>query len=219
LRSDSTAAGSNGTAQWTERERVAQTKTQTALYTGAAANSPNYPSLSQFILGGTEAGYNSLLDCAKETGSTAAFTISGTPLTGKTFRMTAYGLANTIGGSRSINFRIRSGGVDYFTAGYTFSGSTTGTSIWTLQVNMVYCGSSNVAGSLHSFATCAMIRDLTAVSPITTLLNAIGTSGSSPLVTFVNGTGYLFELQAQLGGTVNVGDTIECRSCMWEVLN
>jgi hypothetical protein len=62
LRSDSTAAGSNGIAQWTQRERVAQTKTQIAQYTSTAANSPNYPSLSQFGIAASESGWNTLPD-------------------------------------------------------------------------------------------------------------------------------------------------------------
>jgi hypothetical protein len=219
LRSDSTAAGSNGIAQWTQRERVAQTKTQIAQYTSTAANSPNYPSLSQFGIAASESGWNTLPDCNKETGATAPFTVSGTPLTGKILQMTAYGIATTVGASRGINFRIRHSGADLFATGYAFSGSVTGTSIWTLQVNMVYTGSSGSGAAVHSFATCAMIRDLTPATAITTLMNAIGASGVAPVFTFTDGGSFLFELQSQLTGTSNVGDILECRSCIWEVLN
>lgn len=219
LRSDGTAAGSGGTAQWTERERIAQNKVFTAQYTSTAASTPNWPNLSQFVLQAADSGWNTLTDCTKESGGTAPFAYNTATLTGKTLRMTAYGYANTIGGSRAISFRIRQSGTDIFTTGYAFTGSITASSIWTLQVMMVYTGSSGSAGSMHGYATCAMVRDLTPVAPITALMNTIGISAAPPSFTFTNGSGYTFDFQAQLTGVSNVGDIIECRSCIWEVLN
>lgn len=219
LRSDTTAAGSNGTAQWTQRERVAQTKTQIAQYTGLAANSPNYPSLSQFGIAASESGWNTLPDCNKETGTTAPYTVSGTPLTGKCWRMTAYGLANTVGASRSIAFRIMESGSNLFTTAYLFAGSSTGTSVWSLQIQFVYTGSSGSAGFVHAFATCAMIQDATAAGTPIAFISGIGTAGTAPTRTFTDGGTVNMSFDAQLGGASNAGDILECRSCIWEVLN
>lgn len=217
LRSDGTAAGSGGTSQWAERERVAQNKVQIAQYLGAAASS--YVSLSDFVLPAADSGWNTLPDCTKESGVTTPFTQTTGSLTGKTLRMTAYGLANTVGGSRSIAFKIMQAATTIFQTSYLFTGSTTGYSIWTLQVNMVYTGSSNVSGFVHAFATTAMIYDATPVVPVTNLMSVIGTSAPAPTMNFVNGSGYTFNFQSQLSGVSNVGDILECRSCIWEVLN
>jgi len=218
LTSSSTAGGSNGTAEWTEREKLAQLKVQTASYSGSPVNNPNWVTLSVGALQSSENGWNSLPDVYKESATQTPFTYQGgASVLGKVFKMTACGTCTTVGASRSIGFRIKDGLDTYFETGYIFAGSTFQTSDWILEITAVYTGGSSLLGNFHWFANTAKVLDRTGVTPTVNEMTEMFKINSS--VGFVNGLTTNWQFQASLYGTANAGDSINCHACNWEILN
>jgi len=217
LRSDGTASGSGGIAEWCERERVGQVKTETILV--AHPSVASLQTYSSFQFGGS---WNSLPDVLKETGATAGSLSTNTGLKGKTFRVTGSALAtviNTGATARSFELVLTSAaGSPLFNASYIFAVPfSTAASHISFQLVATWRGDTSGSGVWRTHATTATIRDYTQIAPTMALLDA--DSAASVPVGKALGASDTFYLQMRLVNTANVGESIQMTNCMWEVLN
>jgi hypothetical protein len=217
LRSNGTASGSGGTAEWCERERVGQVKTETTQFYHPAVTA--YQTFSSFQFGGS---WNTLPDVLKETGTSGLATNTG--LKGKTLRVTGAAtvtLNTATGSARSIEIQLNTAfGVVLFNAGYIFGGTPaiiTNTNYVVFQIVATWRGDTSGGAVWYTHAPIARVSDITTVARTEALMTA--NNAISGLYTKALGASEFFYLQMRLNNTAAVGENIELTNCMWEVLN
>jgi hypothetical protein len=217
LRSNGTASGSGGTAEWCERERVGQVKTETTQFYHPAINA--YQTFSNFQFGGS---WNTLPDVLKETGTSVLATNTG--LKGKTLRVTGAAtvtLNTATGSARSIDVQLNTAfGVVLFNASYIFGGTPaflTNTNYVVFQIVATWRGDTSGGATWYTHAPIARVSDITTVARTEALMTA--NNAISALYTKALGASEFFYLQMKLNNTAVVGENIELTNCMWEVLN
>ena len=217
LRSNGTASGSGGTAEWCERERVGQVKTETTQFYHPAVTA--YQTFSSFQFGGS---WNTLPDVLKETGTSVLATNTG--LKGKTLRVTGAAtvtLNTATGSARSIDVQLNTAfGVVLFNASYIFGGTPafiTNTNYVVFQIVATWRGDTSGGATWYTHAPIARVSDITTVARTEALMTA--NNAISGLYTKALGASEFFYLQMRLNNTAAVGENIELTNCMWEVLN
>jgi hypothetical protein len=217
LRSNGIASGSGGTAEWCERERVGQVKTETTQFYHPAVTA--YQTFSSFQFGGS---WNTLPDVLKETGTSVLATNTG--LKGKTLRVTGAAtvtLNTATGSARSIDVQLNTAfGVVLFNANYIFGGTPaflTNTNYVVFQIVATWRGDTSGGATWYTHAPIARVSDITTVARTEALMTA--NNAISALYTKALGASEFFYLQMKLNNTAVVGENIELTNCMWEVLN
>lgn len=221
LRSDDTNVGSGGTAQWTERERIAQLKMQGAFTVGAAT--AVYTTLSQFVLGGSESHWDTLPDITKETGTVTSTPLAyNTSLYGKTIRITAGAKIThkTTGSATTIKFQLVESAATLMEISYAFAavpGSST-TSNVAFQFVTTWRGDTTAGNVYRTIVPTCRVTDRTGLVVANTNMFVDPTLGSSTSIAHSPGSTTTYLIQAQL---INGGgaDVILMEDCIWEVLN
>lgn len=208
-----TAAGSNGTAVWAQRPRVAQV--QAVNYSVSAgvgtATYANCTSLSITCSATSGFSFNTTPDCIVDN-TGGGIGLSSTLRKGKTIRLTLNG-SLTASTTRTANLRFRYN-AGAMSVSLQAASIPAGTFPWTAIAYAVFHGTQDgVSANMHIWIETFKVFQAGAS------IDGIGVIGSSFTATSIaNGSFLSFDAQMQF--TVGaVGDSLDCHNAVWEVLN
>jgi hypothetical protein len=213
---DTTAGGSNGTARWAQRSRVAQVQAANLTVTStSAASYSTFSTLSYASLNET-AGFAFITtpDCVVDTTGGGTPTLSTTTRKGKVIRVTLTGTVAT-NGARNFDIKLSYNGAVLAVSVQCVIAGAISASFWTATGYITFhdC-QSGAAGNLYLWWEAAKVYQAGAS------LEGIGAvAGAGTSVSILNNNSVAFAVQLRLTGANNAADNITCTNAIWEVLN